>query len=105
MDSLINNEVFKNYQKDSTDPENIAKCVVHFSPEDIIRNPRYVEWMSRFGDDTQHLIINESNSSINYEGIHKIQHKLHLLHPTIFPIIHDQFPPAENEKYPIEVSE
>ncbi|KAK0096883.1 hypothetical protein PV326_004049 [Microctonus aethiopoides] len=102
LDSLINNEVFKNYQKDSTDPENIAKCVVHFSPEDIIRNPSYVEWMSRFGDDTQHLIINESNSSVNYEGIHQIQHKLNLLHPTIFPIIHDQFPPAKNEKYPIE---
>ncbi|KAK0175588.1 hypothetical protein PV327_009328 [Microctonus hyperodae] len=102
LDSLINNEVFKNYQKDASDPENIAKCIVHFSPENIIRNPRYIEWMSRFENDTEHLIINENNSCLSYEGIHKIQHKLNLLHPTIFPLIHDQFPAVESTEYPIE---
>lgn len=39
----------------------------------------------RFGPATQHLVLNESCSSVHNLRSHKIQTQLNLIHPTIFP--------------------
>ena len=42
-------------------------------------------FLHRFGPDTQHLILNESCTSIHNLRSHKIQTQLNLIHPDIFP--------------------
>ena len=86
LDSLLKCDAFDAYQASGID-EDIAHCVVHFTPEKIIKDPRYREWMEKFAPTTKHLIINEENSCMGSEAVHRIQHKLHLLHPEIFPFL------------------
>ncbi|XP_011313701.1 ribonuclease Z, mitochondrial [Fopius arisanus] len=89
VDSLISNEIFREYQSDGKIEDNWAACVVHFTPEEVLKMKKYREWMERFPKTTEHLIINGANESYSFEALHKIQHKLNLVHPTIFPIIGD----------------
>lgn len=52
--------------------------------------------MSKFGTETEHLILNEKNTGYTSEAIHKMQYQLNLVHPTIFPLLHGEKPVAEN---------
>lgn len=45
--------------------------------------------MLRFLPSTHHLIMNESNGCMGSVAVHRIQHKLHLLDPDIFPLLGD----------------
>ncbi|CAG5092791.1 Similar to RNaseZ: Ribonuclease Z [Cotesia congregata] len=95
LQSLVNNEAFKNYQKNNDiqnedDKNDLPRCIVHFTPENILRNPKYIDWMCKFPSETEHIIINDNNQCLNYIALHRIQHKLNLLHPEIFPIIQDE---------------
>lgn len=73
----------------------IASCIVHFTPEAIIKDERYQKWMENFGWSTQHMIVNESNTCLGTEAIHKFQHQLHLLHDRIFPFWDESNIPKE----------
>lgn len=87
IDIIIKNPVFSKHQKTAIDSEKIASYVVHFAPENVINNSKYKEWMSKFGTDTKHLILNEKNQGHTSEAIHKMQYQLNLMHPTIFPLL------------------
>lgn len=52
--------------------------------------------MRKFPSTTEHMIINDTNNSPSFEALHRIQHKLNLVHPTIFPIIPDSVNPPLN---------
>jgi ribonuclease Z len=67
--------------------EHVAAAVVHFSPLEVVRLPQYQEWMDKFPPSTAHLVLNEGNQCQGTTAVHRIQHKLHLLHPTIFPLL------------------
>ncbi|XP_015588985.1 ribonuclease Z, mitochondrial [Cephus cinctus] len=106
LDSLTNNETFKNYQATASEEDNIAYCVVHFTPEEVLKNPRYKEWINKFSQKTQHIIINEENECIGSEAVHRIQHKLHLLHPEIFPFFDSiTFEKSEEANPPERISQ
>lgn len=45
--------------------------------------------MTKFSPDTHHIIINEGNNCLNYEALHRLQQQLNLIHPTIFPLLHE----------------
>jgi len=47
-------------------------------------------YVFRFGDKTEHLIINESCSDLSTEAVYRIQAKLNLLHPSIYPLLPKQ---------------
>lgn len=88
LDSLVENKIFERHQSGTANSKDmIASCVVHFTPEPILRNERYQKWMENFGWSTQHIIVNESNNCLGIEAIHKVQHQLHLLHNEIFPFL------------------
>ena len=88
LECLVNNPIFENHQSASaTSKDSIALCVVHFTPENILRDARYSKWMEKFGWTTQHIIVNETNTCLGTEAVHKVQHQLHLLHDTIFPFL------------------
>ncbi|XP_063972569.1 ribonuclease Z, mitochondrial [Diachasmimorpha longicaudata] len=89
VESLVSNPVFREYQHEGKDQDKWASYVVHFTPEEVLKTNRYREWMEKFPTTTQHVIINEDNNSYCFEALHRMQNQLHLVHPTIFPIIPD----------------
>lgn len=88
IDVIVENPAFLKYQEGTAEnEEEIARYIVHFTPSNILENQKYKDWMRKFGLKTQHLIINEENKGYCSEAMHKMQHKLHLIHPNIFPFL------------------
>ncbi|XP_035303528.1 zinc phosphodiesterase ELAC protein 2 isoform X3 [Cricetulus griseus] len=79
---ICDNDTFKRYQGEADAP---VALVVHIAPDSVLTDSRYQQWMERFGSDTQHLILNETCSSVHNLRSHKIQTQLNLIHPDIFP--------------------
>uniref|UniRef100_A0A6Q2ZIJ5 Zinc phosphodiesterase ELAC protein 2 n=1 Tax=Esox lucius TaxID=8010 RepID=A0A6Q2ZIJ5_ESOLU len=62
-----------------------AALVVHMTPERVLKNDEYKQWMERFPSTTEHLILNEQVCTVHNVRSHKIQTQLSLIHPEIFP--------------------
>lgn len=68
--------------------DTVTPCiVVHMTPSHIMTCDLYQLWMSRFGERTCHLVLNDLGSDLVLQAVHNIQNKLHLLHPNIFPTL------------------
>nr|XP_056722912.1 zinc phosphodiesterase ELAC protein 2 [Euleptes europaea] len=85
VDAVCENATLRRYQEDKQ--ENPVALVVHITPEPILRDSRYKQWLERFGADTQHLILNENSHSVHNLRSHKIQTQLNLIHPEVFPLL------------------
>jgi len=93
VDPLVNNKVWSFPQQSSPSRQEESSkplIVVHFTPEKILTDSRYVQWMEEFGDDTQHLLLNDSCRSFGSEAVHRLQYKLNLVDEHIFPLLHSQ---------------
>lgn len=64
---LISSPIWAKYQisrdheeKKTNTSERVDKvcCIIHFTPIDIVADPRYVSWMRDFGNDTSHIMVN-----------------------------------------------
>ncbi|XP_072259399.1 zinc phosphodiesterase ELAC protein 2 [Pyxicephalus adspersus] len=80
---MTENETLKRYHEGNLDSR--VALIVHMTPEHILNHSSYRQWMERFGAETEHLILNESSSSIHNQSSYKIQAQLNLIHPRIFP--------------------
>ncbi|XP_021942472.1 ribonuclease Z, mitochondrial-like [Zootermopsis nevadensis] len=96
VDSLVNNSAFSRHQAAAASEIDLAFLVVHFTPESVMKDSRYRQWMEQFSPSTYQLTINESNSCMGSVAVHRIQHKLHLLHQGIFPFLQDTSIPLED---------
>lgn len=96
LDPFVNEEKFKAYQVHATNSRDVAAVVVHFTPPDIVKTDKYSSWMHKFSENTQHIILNADNPTLNSIAIHRIQHKLHLVHPQIFSLIYEDEHKVEN---------
>ncbi|XP_046478204.1 ribonuclease Z, mitochondrial [Neodiprion pinetum] len=96
LESLVENPVFENYQQSTAEEDNIPFCIAHFTPVEVMADPHYKKWMNDFGPGPIHLVLNEQNDCLGSEAVHRMQHKLHLLHPTIFPFLSEQGFDKEN---------
>ncbi|XP_042308509.1 zinc phosphodiesterase ELAC protein 2 [Sceloporus undulatus] len=85
IDAVCENDTLKRYQEGKQ--ENPVALVIHITPEPILRDSRYKQWLERFGSTTQHLILNENCQSVHHLRSHKIQTQLNLIHPEIFPLL------------------
>ncbi|KAJ7405900.1 zinc phosphodiesterase ELAC protein 2 isoform X2 [Willisornis vidua] len=85
VDAVCDNETFQRYQEGL--PENQVALVIHMTPESVLRDSRYQQWMERFGPGTQHLVLNENSSTVHNPRSYKIQTQLNLIHPEIFPLL------------------
>ncbi|XP_061433052.1 zinc phosphodiesterase ELAC protein 2 [Lethenteron reissneri] len=75
--------------------------VVHMAPDHVVCHPLYQDWMQRFGDSTEHLLLNERTESLHHLRSLQIQTQLHLVHPRVFPTLHGPGPsPTASEKRP-----
>lgn len=62
LDSFKEKEAqFSMYQSAATNEQEIASLVVHFSPQHVIDDPIYQNFMGKFADSTKHLVLNETN--------------------------------------------
>lgn len=101
LQCLINNPIFDKHQSASAASKDmIALCVIHFTPEKILRDARYSKWMEKFGWATQHIIVNETNTCLGTEAVHRVQHQLHLLHDTVFPFLDQSHIKLDNSSQP-----
>ncbi|KAF4802658.1 Zinc phosphodiesterase ELAC protein 2 [Turdus rufiventris] len=85
VDAVCENETFQRYQEGA--PEHQVALVIHMTPESVLRDSRYQQWMERFGSGTQHLVLNENSSAVHNPRSYKIQTQLNLIHPEIFPLL------------------
>ncbi|KAJ9587573.1 hypothetical protein L9F63_019004, partial [Diploptera punctata] len=95
IDSLVKNPMFARHQSSAKSEVDIAYLVVHFTPSSVMEDPRYQKWMQDFFPSTNHLVINDSNNCMGSIAVHRIQHKLNLLHADIFPLLKDKGIPLE----------
>ncbi|XP_018428866.1 PREDICTED: zinc phosphodiesterase ELAC protein 2 [Nanorana parkeri] len=80
---MTENETLKRLHEGN--PDGGVTLMVHMTPEHILNHSSYRHWMERFGPGTEHLILNESVSSIHNQSAYRIQTQLNLIHPRIFP--------------------
>ncbi|KAJ7989460.1 hypothetical protein DPEC_G00304780 [Dallia pectoralis] len=80
---ICTNQQLSRYQVGG--PEDPAALVVHMTPERVLKNDQYQQWMERFPSTTEHLILNEQACSAHNVRSYKIQTQLNLIHPEIFP--------------------
>ncbi|NXY17827.1 RNZ2 protein, partial [Atrichornis clamosus] len=85
VDAVCENETLRRYQEGL--PENQVALVIHMTPESVLRDSRYQQWLERFGPRTQHLVLNENSSAVHNPRSYKIQTQLNLIHPEIFPLL------------------
>ncbi|XP_044309752.1 zinc phosphodiesterase ELAC protein 2 [Varanus komodoensis] len=85
IDAVCENTTLQRYQEGKQ--ENHVALVVHITPEYVLRDSRYKQWLERFGTNTQHLILNENCQSVHHLRSQKIQTQLNLIHPEIFPML------------------
>ena len=86
---------FNDYKLKTTKNESdVAQVIVHFTPLKIARNSRYRAWCESFSRTTQHIYINEENSCLGSERVHKIQYKLNHVYSPSFPLLHDSSIPS-----------
>nr|XP_054501088.1 zinc phosphodiesterase ELAC protein 2 isoform X2 [Agelaius phoeniceus] len=85
VDAVCENETFQRYQEGVA--EHQVALVIHMTPEAVLQDSRYQQWMQRFGPGTQHLVLNENSSAVHNPRSYKIQTQLNLIHPEIFPLL------------------
>ncbi|NXK84274.1 RNZ2 protein, partial [Amazona guildingii] len=85
VDAVCDNETFRRYQEGH--PEHQVALIIHMTPEAVLRDSRYQQWLQRFGPGTQHLVLNENSSAVHNPRSYKIQTQLNLIHPEIFPLL------------------
>ncbi|XP_068119276.1 zinc phosphodiesterase ELAC protein 2 [Hyperolius riggenbachi] len=80
---MTENEELNRYQEGN--PDGGVALFIHMTPEHILTDDRYRQWMKRFGAGTEHLLLNENTSAIHNQSAYKIQTQLNLINPNIFP--------------------
>lgn len=90
LESFVNQSAFARHQTTISNENDMPYCIVHFTPQVVMNNPRYIDWMNKFGLNTRHIIVNEENQCMGTEASHRHQHKLHMLHPEIFPFLNEE---------------
>ncbi|XP_070158623.1 ribonuclease Z, mitochondrial [Polyergus mexicanus] len=90
LESFVNQPAFARHHTTMSDESDTPFCIVHFTPQRVMDDPRYIEWMVKFDRNTYHIVINEENECMGTEAIHRQQHKLHMLHSEIFPFLNEK---------------
>lgn len=90
LESFVNHPAFARHQATTSNENDTPYGIVHFTPQKMMDDPRYVDWMNKFDSSTRHIVVSEENECMGSEAIHRQQHKLHMLHPEIFPFLNER---------------
>lgn len=71
----------------SEKPEVQLEVIYHFANEDVLRHPKYVAWIRRFGVDVDHVVlsVNACPRKSVYRASAKLQAQLQIVFPKAFP--------------------
>jgi ribonuclease Z len=94
LDALVENTSFEQYQTNPSCEEDSARVVIHFTPKNILENPKYIQWMEKFRISTKHILISDLCYGMGSEAVHRIQHKLNLIDENMFPLLKGESPPS-----------
>ncbi|KAL7989342.1 hypothetical protein Chor_012008 [Crotalus horridus] len=95
IDAVCENSTLLRYRQGN--PEHSVALVVHITPDSVMKDNRYKQWLESFGENTQHLILNENCKSIHHFHSYRIQSQLNYIHPKIFPLLKNHHPSKEEE--------
>nr|XP_054763140.1 zinc phosphodiesterase ELAC protein 2-like [Lytechinus pictus] len=85
IEPVVSSDAFNGYYSGCGD--DTASLVLHMCPEEVLKDERYQQWISRFGTDTEHIIFNESCESLRLDASRGQQTLLNQLHEGIFPVL------------------
>lgn len=85
LDSFVNQPAFFKYQQSTNDADKVLS-IFHFTPEKVFNSERYQEWLKKFPG-SEHVVLNNENTCMGSEAVHKNQYALNMLHPEIFPLL------------------
>ncbi|XP_066140566.1 ribonuclease Z, mitochondrial [Euwallacea fornicatus] len=97
LQSLVNSTEIRKHQKFANSNEDAACLVIHFTPAEVMKLPRYKRWMDDFCASCEHIPINELNTCMGSVAVHRIQYKLNMLSSSIFPLLGDKGTPVIHE--------
>lgn len=67
----------------------MMKYVVHFTEDSVLSSDQYQSWMSSFGNECQHLIVNGTGPCLPHiEAPYKMNVVLNHISPRQFPLLH-----------------
>jgi len=90
LEPFVSNPAFTKYQTgEASNTDDTPYCIIHFTPQSIMDSQCYIDWMNKFDPNTRHIVVNEKNECMGSVAIHRHQHKLHMLHPNIFPLLNE----------------
>ncbi|ORX39176.1 hypothetical protein BD324DRAFT_618739 [Kockovaella imperatae] len=100
LDRLLVSPAFDKYQGDAAVHEVVY--VIHQIPAEVLSNPHYRQWMTKFGAKTQHLIADTTNLSneVVMRGSAWAMLKLSLLDEQIFPLPYGPPDPQRADNLP-----
>ncbi|XP_041474143.1 zinc phosphodiesterase ELAC protein 2-like [Lytechinus variegatus] len=85
IEPVVSSDAFNGYFGGCGD--DTASLVLHMCPEEVLKDERYQQWISRFGTDTEHVIFNESCESLRLDASRGQQTLLNQIHEGIFPVL------------------
>ncbi|XP_063148646.1 zinc phosphodiesterase ELAC protein 2 [Candoia aspera] len=103
IDAVCKNSTLLRYQEEKQ--EHSVALVVHITPDSVLQDNRYKQWLESFGENTQHLILNENCKSIHHLHSYRIQSQLNYIHPKIFPLLKNQPSKEEEAVFSVPVTQ
>lgn len=91
---------YKNNDDESSPPVVTVDCVVHLADQSVVNDPRYQDWLQRFGTNTQHIVVHADycGQGIVWRGQAQGCYKLSKLSNQIFPLPYYENQPAYDLK-------
>lgn len=72
------------------DKDNLPEMplVIHFTPQEVVKEELYQNFINKFPSKTQHFYLNSQHNTFSgYIAAHRIQYQLNQLNPQVFPLL------------------
>ncbi|XP_071814557.1 zinc phosphodiesterase ELAC protein 2-like [Apostichopus japonicus] len=83
IDPFLSNEALRRHQMEGDGDTPAA--VIHICPMKIQEDKRYQDWVNRFDPSVEHIFCTDHCHSVTHLKSRRVQTKLNLVHPEIFP--------------------
>lgn len=81
---LTGNKVLNHYQE-ASDLGEVPDMVIHLTPDSVLSETKYRDWMKNFKNDCRHIVISDIDSKrINFVECYRMQHLMNKLDEDMF---------------------
>jgi ribonuclease Z len=109
LNALAHSSTFDQYKQHFTSSNSTLSVIYHMTPRELMREPRYLEWMATFGDATTHVAlgwsvrsrsaqVRDADLSVMFAAQATQYCKLHVLNPSAFRL------PSPLASYAVELA-